>query len=59
MIILQDRPMFSHKRKSEEKRVTKYFIQFEPHYKTFEPKKLKLRRLLHEKSEKTSKYVFS
>jgi len=33
------------------------FFQFKPHYKTFEPKKLKLRRLVYEKSEENLKRI--
>jgi len=42
---------------SEEKRVENYFFRFKPHYKTFEPKELKLRRFVEEKSEKNLKRI--
>jgi len=34
-----------------------YFFQFKPHYKTFEPKELKLRRLVLEKPKKNLKRI--
>jgi len=35
----------------------KFLFQFKPHYKTFDPKELKLYRLVYEKSEKNLKRI--